>query len=67
MAERRASGTAPWLAFLIGALLVAVLVLGWLAASGGRLPIAQREVDVNVELPDAPKMPDVGRSEVVAR
>lgn len=66
MAENRGSGATPWLAFLVGGLIVALAVLGYFLYSGAgsvepKLP-ASINVDVNVpkvpRIPDAPRLPD---------
>lgn len=53
----------PWLAFLVGGLLVAVAIIGYVVYAGGRgvassVPDA---VNVDVELPKAPSLPDAPR------
>jgi len=56
----------PWLAFLVGGLVVAVVVIAFVVYSGGGLSQPQIpssvEVDVNLPkpppIPDAPKLPD---------
>lgn len=65
MAETSNKST-PWLAFLVGGLIVAVAVIGYVAYSGGALrPSMPDTVDVDVNLPkpppipDAPKLPDM--------
>ncbi len=55
------SSSTPWLAFLVGGLLVVVAVIGWFVWSGQSAPTKQ--VDVSIEapqLPDAPAMPAPG-------
>jgi phosphoglycerate-specific signal transduction histidine kinase len=55
------SNATPWLAFLIGGLLVVVAVIGWFVWSGQSAPA--RKVDVTIEapkLPDAPAIPTPG-------
>lgn len=55
MAERESSSV-PWLAFLVGGLLVVVAVIVWLMYSGGGLPGGSRKVDVDVNVPK-PELP----------
>ncbi|MDP1630556.1 MAG: hypothetical protein Q8L66_03965 [Caulobacter sp.] len=59
MAEKT-SGATPWLAFMVGALLVIVAVIGYLMYSGQSVkPDNSFEVSIQApELPDAPKLPD---------
>lgn len=62
MAEGSGNGSStPWLAFLVGGLLVVVAVIGWFVYSGRSAPAKQ--VDVTIEapkLPDAPAIPTPG-------
>ena len=65
MADDSRSST-PWLAFLVGGLIVAVAVIAFVVYSGGgasRTEIPKSvEVDLNLPktppIPDAPKLPD---------
>jgi hypothetical protein len=58
MAENSNSST-PWLAFLIGGLIVAVAVIGYFVYAGGAAtPSMPESVNVDVNLPKAPPMPD---------
>ena len=55
------NSSSPWLAFLVGGLLVVVAVIGWFVYSGQSGPAKQ--VDVNIQapqLPDAPAVPTPG-------
>jgi hypothetical protein len=47
MAEREGSGSAPWIAFLAGIVLVAIVAVGYFAYSGQR-PQEQAELELNV-------------------
>ncbi|MDP1739264.1 MAG: hypothetical protein Q8L23_17705 [Caulobacter sp.] len=62
MAEQSSGGGAtPWLAFIVGGLLVAVVIVAFMMYSGRTLA-GPDTVDVNIEapkIPDAPKLPDV--------
>lgn len=63
MAEQSGSGggSAPWLAFLVGGLLVVVAVIAYFMWSG-QTASTPKAVDVTVtapQLPDAPKLPEV--------
>ncbi len=64
MAENSSGGATPWLAFLVGGLLVAVIVIGFVMYSGGGAKPSVPEsvnVDINVPkpaLPEGPKLPD---------
>ncbi|MDO9222124.1 MAG: hypothetical protein Q7U20_00250 [Caulobacter sp.] len=61
MAEQSSgSGGSPWLAFVVGGLLVVVAIVAFMMYSG-RAPVADKSIDVKIEapqLPDAPKLPD---------
>lgn len=62
MAEQSGSGggATPWLAFLVGGLLVIVAVIGYFVWSG-QTPAAPKAVDVTIsapQLPEAPKLPE---------
>jgi len=51
------SGATPWLAFFIGALIVAVAVLGFFMFTGGHIPFGQSgpgNVNVTVKAPAIP-------------
>lgn len=54
------SGGNSWLAFIVGGLLIAVVVIGFMLWSGGERPQAPTipdEVDVNVDVPEV-EVPD---------
>lgn len=56
------SSSTPWLAFLVGGLIVIVAVIGYFMYTGGQ-PATPKSVDVNIEapkLPDAPAVPSPG-------
>jgi hypothetical protein len=62
MAQNSGSGAAPFLAFLVGALLVLVVVIG-LAVYGAGFRPPRRDLDVQVQmptpsLPHTPSLPD---------
>ncbi|MDP3854316.1 hypothetical protein [Phenylobacterium sp.] len=59
MADDSSSST-PWLAFLIGGLIVAVAVIAFVVYSGGGMskPQMPSSVEVDVNLPKAPPIPD---------
>lgn len=54
----RTPSNAPWIALLVGALLVALALIGWTAWSGARIAEAARDVKLDVDVP-RPKIPDV--------
>ena len=64
MARGAGGGSSPWIAFIVGGLLVAVAVIAYVLYAGGLQPQAPRGVDIDVNLPkppalpDAPKLPD---------
>lgn len=59
MAQNSGSGATPWLAFLIGGLLVAVAVIAYFVYGGGTSkPSMPESVNVDVNLPKAPPIPD---------
>jgi hypothetical protein len=51
MAENSGSGATPWLAFLVGGLLVVVAVIAYFVYSGGA-PAPSKSVDVNIKAPE---------------
>lgn len=60
--ERRRSGGGAGMAFIIGGLLVAVLVIGYFVfVRGGAVEAPSRDVDIDVNLPkmEAPKLPPI--------
>lgn len=58
MAER-SNGATPWLAFLIGGLVVAVAIIGYFVYAGGAAaPSVPESVNVDVDLPKPPSIPD---------
>lgn len=48
MAEREGGGSSPWIAFLAGIILVAVVAVGVFAFSGGMQPRETAELELNV-------------------
>jgi hypothetical protein len=55
--DNGSSTATPWLAFLIGALIVAVVVLGFVVFTGGHIPGLQpmpSSMNVTVKAPPAP-------------
>lgn len=67
MAERQSDGSSPWVAFLAGIVLVAVVAFGVVAYTGGlqeretaQLELNMPDVKVNppdIDLPDPPPAP----------
>jgi hypothetical protein len=61
MAEQSSSsGGAPWLAFIVGGLVVVAVIIGFMMYSGN-LQAPSKSIDVKIEapqLPDAPKLPE---------
>lgn len=56
---QNSNGAGPWLAFLVGGLIVAVAVIGYFVYAGRQAaPDLARSVDVHVSLPKAPPMPE---------
>ena len=56
------NGTGPWLAFLVGGLIVAVAVISYFVYAGRQAaPDLGQNVDVNLTLPKPPPMPDAPR------
>lgn len=49
MADREGGGSSPWIAFLAGIVLVAVIAFGVVAYTGG---MQQRTAELEVNLPD---------------
>lgn len=56
MSERQGSAT-PWIAFLVGVVLVAIVAVGFFAMN----PAQQEQAQLEVNLPDAPNInpPDI--------
>ena len=63
MAETPRSSATPWLAFLVGGLIVAVAVIGYFMYAGGgpAKPELPSSVNVDVNVPKAPPIPDAPR------
>eukprot|EP01035_Chromulina_nebulosa_P039460 gene39459-biopygen26363 len=61
MAEQSSgSGATPWLAFMVGGLVVVAAIIGFMMYSGQSL-LPHRTVEVKIaapQIPDAPKLPD---------
>ena len=56
MAQSKGGGATPFLAFLVGGLLVVVVVIG-LAVFGGAFRPAPRDLDVSLQAPALPRPP----------
>lgn len=55
----RSGGGGAGMAFLIGAIVVVVAVIAWFVFAGGSVPTApENDVDVKIDLPEAPKLPE---------
>lgn len=53
------NGNGPWLAFLVGGLIVAVAVVAYFFYAGQQAaPDLAKSVDVHVSLPKAPPLPE---------
>jgi hypothetical protein len=48
MAEREGGGSSPWIAFLAGIIIVAVIAFGVVAYTGGLQPRETAELELNV-------------------
>lgn len=61
MAENSRGGVTPWLALLIGALIVGVAVVSYFVYAGRN--VVERDlpasINVDIELPKTPPIPDV--------
>lgn len=54
-----ARGSAPWLAFLIGGLVIVVAILAFMVMRGrDREPSAPAGINVDLNMPKAPRIPD---------
>jgi len=61
MAEGSGNNSTPWLAFLVGGLLVVVAVIGWFVYSGQTAPTKQLDVTIEApKMPEAPAIPTPG-------
>ena len=64
MARAASNGTHLWLGLLIGALVLAIVIIGYLVFAGRQIaadPPRSIDVDIDVRpppLPDAPRLPD---------
>lgn len=59
MAENTGGSSAPWIAFLVGILVVALIIVGVYAFNGVPQPQEQAQLEINmpdIELPEAPKI-----------
>lgn len=63
MAQDSDSRSTPWLAVLVGFLLVAVAVIAYFlyVGSGSQKPAIPESVNVEINLPKAPPIPDAPR------
>ena len=63
MADPHRSGATPWLALLVGGLIVALAGLGYfLYSSAGRMePQLPATINIDINLPKAPPIPDAPR------
>ncbi|MFZ3004715.1 MAG: hypothetical protein WA047_00970 [Phenylobacterium sp.] len=53
------NGGGPWLAFLVGGLIVAVAIIGYFVHAGRQAaPDMVRDVDINLTVPEPPPMPE---------
>ena len=53
------NGSGPWLAFLVGGLIVAVAVIGYFVYAGRQAaPDLPSGVDINLSVPSPPPMPE---------
>lgn len=58
MAEDGKGSGNSGLAFIVGGLVVVVIVIAWFLFAGGGMPGGERDVDVDVSLPEAPAAPN---------
>ena len=69
MAESEGNSATPWIAFLVGIVLVAIVAVGYFAYSGAPQQTAQITVpDVNIDtpdinLPEPPPAPELPKAE----
>ncbi|MBR7620503.1 hypothetical protein JKL49_14005 [Phenylobacterium sp. 20VBR1] len=53
------NGSGPWLAFLVGGLIVAVAVIAYFVYAGRQAaPSLTKDVDIHLTMPKAPPMPE---------
>lgn len=62
MAENEGGGGTPWIAFLAGIILVAIVAIGIVAYSGGFNPQPQRTAELEFNMPDVDP-PDINLPE----
>ena len=58
MAEDGKKGGNAWLAFIVGGLIVVVAIIAWVMYSGGAVVPDGNDVDVDIDLPEAPSLPE---------
>ena len=60
MAQNAGNSSTPWLALLVGGLIVAVAVIAYFVYAGGGAPkpAIPENVNVDINLPKAPPLPD---------
>ena len=52
-------GGGAGMAFVVGAIIVVLAVIAWFVFAGGGMPVGpENDVDVKVDLPEAPKLPE---------
>lgn len=57
MADREGGGSAtPWIAFLVGVVLVALVAVGYFAATN---QAPREEASLEINMPEMPKAPDI--------
>ena len=56
MADREGSSSTPWIAFLVGVILVALVAVGYFVTAN-QAPREQAQLEIN--MPDLPKAPDI--------
>ena len=61
MADRTGSSTLIWLAILIGALVLGIGVIGYAVISRQAVADLPRSIDVDINVPRPPSLPDAPR------
>ena len=57
MAEDGKGGGNAGLAFIVGGLVIVAIIIAWFLFAGGGMPTGEKDVDIDVSMPEAPAAP----------